>query len=82
MVALLVTIAATTAPPAAPWHPETHRILAKAAVFRAKGQISAESALLEGLRLGRTRGQVDDGGLHRPGLAFSHQSNPCFGVGS
>ncbi|RYG38950.1 hypothetical protein EON81_02355 [bacterium] len=60
MMAILVTIAATTAPPSAPWHPETHRALVKAAAFRAKGQISAEAALLEGVRLGRTRVVAED----------------------
>ncbi|RYG41991.1 hypothetical protein EON79_19780 [bacterium] len=60
MMALLVTIAATTAPASAPWHPETHRALVKAAAFRAKGQISAEAALLEGVRLGRTRVVAED----------------------
>ncbi|CAN5366020.1 hypothetical protein BH11ARM2_BH11ARM2_35950 [soil metagenome] len=59
MIAILATVVVSTIPSAAPWHPETYRALAQAAAFRAKGQLSAEAALLEGVRLGRTRVAVE-----------------------
>lgn len=55
MIAILATVVVGSTPAAAPWHPETHRALAQAAAFRAKGERSAEAALLEGVRLGTTR---------------------------